>query len=53
MKKPVLGVLGATGVVGRNILEILEAKDRRKAGITAPPEGLYLNDVYYRWMIEF
>ena len=31
-----------------DILEILEAKDRRKAGITAPPEGLYLNDVYYR-----
>ena len=31
-----------------DILEILEAKDRRKAGITAPPEGLYLNDVFYR-----
>ncbi len=31
-----------------DILNILEAKDRRKAGITAPPEGLYLNDVYYR-----
>ena len=31
-----------------DILEILEAKDRRKAGITAPPEGLYLKDVFYR-----
>lgn len=29
------------------VLDILEAKDRRKAGITAPPEGLYLKDVYY------
>ena len=24
MRKPVIGVLGATGVVGRNILKILE-----------------------------
>jgi len=31
-----------------DILDILEAKDRRKAGITAPPEGLYLRDVYYK-----
>lgn len=30
-----------------DILEILEAKDRRKAGITAPGEGLYLKDVFY------
>ena len=26
---------------------ILEAKDRTKAGKTAPPEGLYLNQVFY------
>ena len=31
-----------------DIIGILEAKDRRKAGITAPPEGLYLKDVFYR-----
>jgi len=30
-----------------DIMDILEAKDRRKAGITANPEGLYLRDVYY------
>ena len=30
-----------------DVIKILEAKDRRKAGITAPPEGLYLRDVYY------
>lgn len=30
-----------------DILEILEARDRRKAGITAPGEGLYLKDVFY------
>ena len=30
-----------------DIIRILEAKDRRKACITAQPEGLYLRDVYY------
>lgn len=30
-----------------DIIDILEAKDRRKAGITAKPEGLYLKDVFY------
>lgn len=30
-----------------DIIEILQAKDRRKAGKTANPEGLYLNDVFY------
>lgn len=29
------------------IIDILEAKDRRKAGKTANPEGLYLKDVFY------
>ncbi len=29
------------------ISEIIEAKDRNRAGMTAPPEGLYLNKVEY------
>lgn len=31
----------------QDIIKILESKDRTKAGVTAPPEGLYLNKVYY------
>ncbi len=30
-----------------DMITILNGKDRKKAGITAPPEGLYLNDVFY------
>lgn len=30
-----------------DIIKILEAKDRKEAGICAPACGLYLNDVYY------
>ena len=30
-----------------DIIEILASKDRRKAGKTAAPEGLYLKDVFY------
>ena len=30
-----------------DIMDILEASDRCKAGKTAPPEGLYLKDVFY------
>lgn len=29
------------------ICDIIEAKDREKAGFTVPPQGLYLNDVFY------
>jgi len=29
------------------MIDIIAAKDRRKAGITANPEGLYLKDVFY------
>ena len=29
------------------ISDIIESKDRSKSGITAKPEGLYLNEVYY------
>lgn len=31
----------------RNIVKILDALDRKEAGKTAPPQGLYLKDVYY------
>ena len=31
----------------KRIKEILETLDRRKAGPTAPPQGLYLTRVYY------
>ena len=31
-----------------DVLNIINAHDRKAAGITAPPEGLYLNDVYYK-----
>lgn len=31
-----------------DVIDILAACDRRKAGITAPAEGLYLKDVYYK-----
>ena len=30
-----------------DVLDIIKAQDRRRAGITAPPEGLYLKDVFY------
>ena len=30
-----------------SIIDILDAKDRTKAGICAPACGLYLKDVYY------
>ena len=29
------------------VLRLFEVKDRKEAGITAPPNGLYLNNVYY------
>ncbi len=30
-----------------DVLKIIESKDRKKAGFTVPPEGLYLNKVTY------
>lgn len=30
------------------VVDIIKAKDRTKAGHTAPPQGLYLAEVYYR-----
>ena len=31
----------------KQIKDIIDAKDRKRAGMTAPPEGLYLNEVKY------
>jgi tRNA pseudouridine38-40 synthase len=30
-----------------DVQRILEAKDRKQAGVTAPSEGLYLSKVWY------
>ena len=30
-----------------DMLKVLESHDRQRAGMTAPPEGLYLNKVTY------
>ena len=35
-------------IAADDIPNIIESKDRSKAGITAPPDGLYLNKVYFR-----
>jgi len=46
-----VGLLLEIGEGKRNsgdIIDILKACDRRKAGITAPAEGLYLKDVFYK-----
>lgn len=50
MVRNIVGVLlkvGSGRIEPKKILSILEAKDRNKAGITAPPQGLYLEEVYY------
>ena len=36
-------------IAPESIPEIIRAKDRKAAGPTAPPEGLYLNRVFYEW----
>ncbi|MFT5526714.1 MAG: tRNA pseudouridine38-40 synthase [Pirellulaceae bacterium] len=49
----VRNIVGTLVEVGRGVFEpewirgVLEAKDRKAAGPTAPPEGLYLLEVYY------
>lgn len=37
----------AAGKIGASMEEILESRDRNRAGKTAPPQGLYLWDVCY------
>lgn len=46
-----VGLLIEIGEGKRNseeIFDILKSRDRRKAGITAPAQGLYLKDVFYK-----
>ena len=40
--------IGQGKKTSEDIIDILKACDRRKAGITAPAEGLYLKDVFYK-----
>lgn len=50
MVRNIAGALIAVGAgekPGAWIREILEARDRTRAGVTAPPDGLYLVDVGY------
>ena len=51
MVRNMVGCLIEVGELKResaDVKDILEAKDRTKAGITAHPEGLYLKEVYYK-----
>jgi tRNA pseudouridine38-40 synthase len=53
LKQMIRNIIGTVVEVGRgrfkpeDIEGMLESKDRRTAGITAPPYGLYLERVYY------
>lgn len=50
MVRNIVGTLVAVGChrwPPEHVLSMLEAKDRAKAGMTAPPEGLYLTKVDY------
>lgn len=53
LKYMVRNIVGTLVEVGKgkrtplDVLRILEARDRRKAGVTAPPHGLYLMNVKY------
>lgn len=40
-------ILADQGKLDRSISEILNSKDRTLAGVTVPPQGLYLEKVYY------
>ena len=50
MVRIITGTLVAVGngrIDANDISDIINSKDRRRAGITAPPEGLCLKEVYY------
>lgn len=39
--------IGLGKITPEDFVSIKESKDRKKAGKTAPPQGLYLYEVYY------
>jgi tRNA pseudouridine38-40 synthase len=50
MVRNIVGTLVEVGkgkISGEEFEQILEARDRRKAGVTAPPQGLFLVGVEY------
>lgn len=50
MVRIIVGTLVEVGLGKRDAAEltaIIESKDRGRAGHTAPPQGLYLKEVYY------
>ena len=40
--------VGIGKIKPEDISEIIESKDRKRAGKTLPPQGLYLMEVYYK-----
>jgi tRNA pseudouridine38-40 synthase len=42
-----LKLVGAGKISAADVKDILEAKDRREAGPTAPACGLYLSEIFY------
>lgn len=52
MVRIIVGTLVEVGqgkIVPSDMVDIIKGKDRQKAGHTAPPEGLYLVEVYYNF----
>ena len=50
MVRIIAGTLVGVGrgrIAACDIPEIIDAHDRSRAGVTAPPHGLYLHDVKY------
>lgn len=42
-----LAFVGCGKIEADKMAEIIASKDRKRAGVTAPPEGLFLTEVYY------
>lgn len=42
-----LAFVGCGKIKAEDMAEIIASKDRNRAGITAPPQGLFLTEVYY------